>query len=33
MKSMCVQYKYDCVHAKADQLCYIKLYSRVMSLF
>ena len=29
MKSMCVQYKYHCVHAKADQLCYIKSYDLV----
>ena len=32
MKYMCVQYKYHCVHAEADQLCYIKSYSSVMSL-
>ena len=30
-KWMCVQYKYHCVHAKADQLCYIKLWSRDVS--
>ena len=29
---MHVQYKVQCEHAKAVQLCYIKLYSRVMSL-
>ena len=31
MKWMCVQYKYHCVHAKADQLCYIKVQSATLN--